>query len=96
MNDSIDTDVAQQKIESLLDQCAGILCSEAVGEVRHYLEHDEPEMAFEGLFIELMQVGKIPEPVNKVCCIKLGEYLNLDAESVLDDDFWMKFNQFLK
>lgn len=96
MNDSIDTDTARLEIDSLLEQCAGVLCSEAIGEVRHYVDHDEPEMAFEGLFIELMQAGKIPESVDKVSCVKLGEYLNLDVESVLDDDFWMKFTQFLK
>ena len=58
---TVDTDIAQQKIELLLEQCAGVLCSEAIGEVRHYVDHGEPEMAFEGLSIELMQTGKIPE-----------------------------------
>lgn len=96
MNESIDADIAKKEIASLLQQCVGILCSEAIREVQHYVEHGEPEMAFEGLFIELIEVGKIPKSVDKVSCLQLGVYLKLDVESVLDDAFWMKFNQFLE
>ena len=96
MSKSINIDAAQKKTELLLQQCEGILCAEAADDVRHYIEHGEPEMAFEGLFIELMRIGRVPESVDKKSCVKLGEYLNLDVETVLDDDFWIKFTEFLE
>lgn len=96
MSDSIDTDIANEKVSILLDQCREILCKEAVDEVFHYIKHNEPEIAFEGLFIEVMQLGYVPQGLDKAGCIDLGKYLRLDRESVLDDDFWRKFVAYLQ
>ena len=93
MSDS--TDTTQQKIEFIVDKCTDILCSEAIREVRHYLDQGELEIAFEGLFLELIQVGRIPESIDKVSCVQLAKYFHLDVESVLDDNFWVKLTHFL-
>lgn len=80
----------------ILNQCRSVLCEDAINEVTHYVEHNEIEIGFEGLFIELMQVGSIPECVDREACIELGVYLNLNVYSVLDDEFWRKFIAFIK
>ncbi|KLV04647.1 hypothetical protein ABT56_14410 [Photobacterium aquae] len=95
MNEFIDISIAKEKVQAILDLCLGSLCEDAVSEIVHYIEHNEPEIAFEGLFIELIQLGVLPKNVDKTSCIELGEYLNLDSESVLGDEFWSKFIAFL-
>ena len=96
MSDSIYIKIANKKVSTLLNQCREVLCEDAIGEVVHYIEHSEPEIAFEGLLIELMQVDELPQNVDKTSCIELGNHLNLDSESVLDDNFWEKFITFLQ
>ena len=95
MSESIDFVKAQSKLENLLAQCKTTLCSEAVEEVQHYIDNNEPEIAFEGLFIELMQLEKLPEGVSKEDCISFGKYLKLAEDSVLDDEFWENFTKFM-
>ena len=96
MNDSIDISIANKKLNAVLELCREILCDEAIAEVVHYIAHDEPEIAFEGLFIELMQQKTMPDAIIKKDCLALGQYLKLDSESVLDPDFWKNFIIFLE
>ncbi|UHA72534.1 hypothetical protein [Paenibacillus sp. 481] len=69
-----------------------IISSEGLEGIFHYLEHGEYEMSFEGLVIELYSIGKYPIDFNfdkwRYTAISLG----LDTESVFDDQFWNKFN----
>ncbi|OMH38970.1 hypothetical protein [Motiliproteus sp. MSK22-1] len=85
MSDSIDINIANKKVSSLLNQCRAVLCEDVICEVVHYIKHGEPEIAFEGLLIELMQVDELPQNVDKISCIELGKHLNLDSESVLKE-----------
>lgn len=96
MSKSIDIGIANEKLHVILNDCRDSLCEDAINEVLHYIEHGEPEIAFEGLFIELMQLGIMPKNIEEADCIELGRYLRLDRESVLDDEFWRKFISFLR
>jgi hypothetical protein len=96
MTTSIKFEKTQVVLCELLKECESVLCSEAIEEVRHYIDNGEPEIAFEGLFIELMKINTIPEGLAKEDCMKFGKYLNLDVDSVLDDKFWPKFVSFIK
>lgn len=60
-----------------------------------YIEHDEPELAFEALFLSLMKVNYLPASLDKNKWRSIGKYLHLDGEGVLDADFWSKFLKFL-
>lgn len=71
------------------------LNDESVRAVTHYLNHDEYEMAFEGLFLDLMEVNIFENPEILEQCYILGKLLGLDKESVFDVDFWKKFSEFV-
>jgi hypothetical protein len=75
-------------VESKLD-------NESIDYVNHYINHDEYEMAFEGLFLEIMKFEKIPE-IDFLKSKEIGELLKLDEESVFDFDFWNKFKYYLE
>jgi transcription initiation factor TFIIIB Brf1 subunit/transcription initiation factor TFIIB len=72
------------------------IANNAIAEVMHYLDHDEPEMAFEGLFIELMNNNNIIPKNTRDYYIKIAKELNLDKESVFRADFYDKFLKFME
>ena len=80
-------------ISRLKNVYARYLSSDAREGVEHYLSHDEYEMAFEGLAIELMRIDEVTLD-DRRCCTQLGRQLGLDAESVFDADFWQKLLRF--
>ena len=96
MSDEIDINSAIKKTRNLLFQCQHLLPEDAVNQIEHYISHNEPEIAFEGLFIDLIKTGAFPENIDKASCIELGKQLKLNKESVLKDEFWEEFIVFLK
>ena len=63
-------------------------------EIEHYLNHDEYEMAFEGLFLSIMK-SKKKFKIDIGTARKIAIELNLNIESVFDDGFWKKFESYL-
>jgi hypothetical protein len=86
------TDIAAE-IRRLLDAYAAHLSLEARQGVEHYLSHDEYEMAFEGLGLELIKVDEVTLE-DRRCCTWLARQLGLNTESVFDANFWQKLSQF--
>ena len=84
----------EQLLQTLLDDHSDRLDCDSKAWVQHYLDHSEYEMAFEGLFIELMKLDPKPMDINFRTFIELGKTLGLEKDSVLDADFWSKFMQF--
>jgi hypothetical protein len=80
-------------IKSTLNQLDKTLDEESINSVNHYLDHNEYEMAFEGLFIEIMQLQSIPQ-IDLIKAREIAEDLNLNNESVFDFSFWNKFELF--
>lgn len=70
------------------------LDDESIEAVTHYLSHDEPEMAFEGLFLEIMNLDSHID-LDWERCKSVGMELNLHEESVFDFGFWSKFESFI-
>lgn len=95
MAEHLDLMAIKQVLAELVVICESVLCKEAVSEVRHYIENNEPEIAFEGLFLELMQINKLPVGLNSKMCLELGLSLKLNEETVLSDSFWSKFVVFI-
>ena len=85
----------ENHIQALLNLCKDSLDLESVEAVQHYIDHDEYEMAFEGLFIELMKLGRLPNIGNWNDYLDLGHSLGLDKESVFDAEFWPRFESFV-
>lgn len=71
---------------------AGRLAQDAVDAVEHYIEHDEYEMALEGLCLELMGMSEFTSEDREICK-RLSMQLGLNRESVFDPEFWQKLNQ---
>lgn len=76
-----------------LNDVQSYLDKETLNAVNHYLSHSEIEMAFEGLFIEIMKLNLISYANNELI-LKTATKLNLNKESVFDIDFWNKLKQF--
>lgn len=74
-------------MESKLDKAS-------INEVRHYLMHNEYEMAFEGLFIEIIKLGEASN-IDLVKSLDIGRALKLDKHSVFEHDFWKKLEDFV-
>jgi hypothetical protein len=55
--------------------------TDAIDAVKHYLYHGEYEIAFEGLFIEIMQLEKVP-PIDLHESKRIAMQLKLHEESV--------------
>ncbi|QDT30707.1 hypothetical protein [Gimesia panareensis] len=52
----------RKEVALLADLCRPLFDSETLTGVDHYLNHNEPEMALEGLLIELIQANRYPVP----------------------------------
>ena len=61
--------------------------------VDHYLYHAEYEMAFEGLFLAIMKLGPAP-PLDWRRSTEMAKKLNLNKESIYDEDFWSRFSKY--
>ena len=70
------------------------LDKETVDSVNYYINHDEYEMAFEGLFLEIMKTEQVPK-IDLIECKEVGELLKLNEESVFDFEFWEKFEEYI-
>ena len=92
-NEEVSTIVAD--IRELLQSQKSILGTETEKAVLHYLNHNEYEMAFEGLFIDFMELDYWPDGCNIDQWTKTGFRLGLSKESVFKGSFWddlMRFN----
>lgn len=70
------------------------LDAESLGIIGLYLDNREYEMAFEGLFLELIKSGKAIK-LNTRECMGMARQLKLDKETVFDYQFWSKFEAYL-
>lgn len=68
-----------------------VLGSTALEEVDHYLRHDEPEMAFEGLLIELTRRDEVPPCFDRVDWACLGRQCGVIEAGVFEPDIWCRF-----
>lgn len=86
-----------EKVENglieLIKMSESILSSDDLVSVLHYLEHGEYEMSFEGLVIEFYMTGRYPTNFNYAIWRKMAILFRLDKESVFDEKFWDKFNE---
>jgi hypothetical protein len=81
----------KQILEELINMSKSILSSEGLAGVKHYLEHGEYEMSFEGLVIELYTTKMYPINFIFTEWKELGLAFGLDKETVFDEKFWGSF-----
>ncbi|WP_330924932.1 hypothetical protein [Candidatus Sororendozoicomonas aggregata] len=92
----MDIDIGCEKVKSIVSCYKHFLCNDAYEEVINYLENREPEMAYEGFLIEIINSDKNPEEIDKEQVLYVAKYLSLDYESVFDKNIWNKLLDYLK
>jgi len=75
-------------LRKLMEHCRSKLDNDTITGVEHYLDHDEYEMAFEGLFIDLMEAGFWPPDLSLSYYLEVGKNLGLEKESTFHPNFW--------
>lgn len=81
----------EEKIGVLIQTCADAVSKDGLSEVKHFYDHGEYEMAFEGLVLELIKSDASPPNFDyDEWCMILKE-LKLDHEAVFDSELWPKF-----
>ncbi|NOV01198.1 hypothetical protein [Paenibacillus planticolens] len=81
----------ERQLERYIEASKGLLASEGIDEVLHYFRHDEYEMAYEGLLIELTNTGEYPSNFDFSEWKELGQHYRFDKEVVFDNFIWEKF-----
>ena len=82
---------ANKTLKYFIDVSKEMLSHDALEAVNHYFEHDEFEMCFEGLVIELMSNKAYPSDFNFHDWKKLAIEYHLNEHSVFDGVFWENF-----
>ncbi len=82
-------------VEALLKANHDLVGPDAVTAVTDYLEHGEPEMALEGLCLELMKHKREAVRVNREYLLDLVRRAGLDQEPTFEPEFWHKLDAFL-
>ncbi|MDB4943251.1 MAG: hypothetical protein JWP97_2785 [Labilithrix sp.] len=77
------------RVRALYQQARPTLDESARAAVVHYLDHDEFEMAFEGLCIELVTSGSLSVDDAREL-VELAVALGLETDAVLDQDIVAK------
>jgi hypothetical protein len=88
------TDPDFAKIEALraiLQQSSPILGGGSKHALEHYLDHDEYEMALEGLLIDLLASNHFPADFPWDQVLALGTEFRLDSEPMFDATAWLRF-----
>ena len=82
----------EKEAANCLSASLTLLSEEGVKEVRHYLDHGEPEMALEGLLIELIGQDGTPDPFDYDEWIAIARQAGLDTDPVFDPEILLKFS----
>lgn len=80
----------------LIKISAQYLDDSAYREIEHYLKHDEYEMAFEGLIIELIKNKIQPDSFDFINWKEIAVFYNLDKCSVFLINFWNEFVEWVE
>lgn len=94
-NENITFEEARSFTLHVLDSVKPIIDPDIIDFTYHYINHDEYEMAFEGLFLEIIKHKNIPS-LNIKKCQEIAVFLKLNQETVYDMEFWSKFENFCK
>ena len=80
-----------ETVAKCIKSCEAFLPRETITEVRHFFEHDEIEMAFEGLLIDLMKGEQYPDGFDYEQWCKVILDLGLHEETNFVGDVWESF-----
>jgi len=91
----IDFEWIDKSIMSLLNFYSEKLGVETYETVKNYVEHDEYEMAYEGLFLDLISIKFSPHEIDLPRYLDIGISLKLNKESCFHPDFWSYLTHYI-
>jgi hypothetical protein len=81
-------------IKQTLRNVGSYLDAQTIEAVEHYLENAEYEMAFEGLYIEIMANPSLCAMTHLNKSKDVGLLLKLDKHTAFDPNFWSNFMKY--
>lgn len=81
----------KEDVSGLTESCRALFTKDELSEVNYYLNHNEPEMALEGLLIELINANQRPASINSETWTEIVQTAGLRNGGVFDYDIWDKF-----
>lgn len=81
----------EEKVRDLFEECRHLIEDDGASRVSHYIDHNEHEMAFEGLVLELISADATPKNFQFSEWEELARRMRLAEDAVFDGDFWSKF-----
>lgn len=81
-------------LNEVLLQVKSNLDPEAVEAVQYYITHNEYEMAFEGLFIDIMKLREAPK-IDYLKGLDVVAHYHLDELTFFNGNFWSMFKGFV-
>lgn len=85
-----------QAIQDEVDSNSHIIPDKRLHDIRHYLNHDEYGMAFEYLYLEIMDRKGSVFSLGPIKANKIGRLLDLDKETLIDEKFWCRFQEYIR
>lgn len=85
-----------EDLKNLINDSKSLIDNNGFSEVLHYYNHDEYEIALEGLLLEFITLKILPSSISLKRLEELAIAFNLKDEPNLDSDFWKKFQLLIK
>lgn len=82
-------------IQRTLKEVESRIGQQSIDSINHYVDHDEYEMAFEILFLIIMELKDFPK-IDLLKSKQMAEFLKLNEETVYDTDFWNSFISYIQ
>ncbi len=93
-----DWNLISSDIEKELEANIDVIPAERVADVRHYLTHGELSMAFEYLYLEIIEKSNSKMFLSPDRVKELATLFSLDdeVECMIDHEFWKKLTSFIE
>ena len=82
-------------LQKEIDENINNIPDNKLSDIQHYLDHDEYGMAFEYLYLEIMENENARCSMEIANIREIGLLLELDKECMIEENFWEKFEAFL-
>ncbi len=85
-------------IESEINANRKVIPESRMSDIQHYLAHDEYGMAFEYLYLEIMEREDSRFELGSDRAVELAIFFKLDNEDecMIDPEFWVKLQEYIR
>ena len=86
-----------ETLQSEIDANSNVIPTARLSDIQHYLDHDEYSMAFEYLYLEIMERPNSHFTLGEAKALEIALFFELNDTDAcwVDYRFWAKFQDFL-